>query len=105
MRWSFARAFFRTESFFGIVALVIAISNAPVFQNVGIGDDWIQRYLLVTFYVSLIVALLALFVGRLLFELNCPEVIKKYAGLDDYLNGVPDKTTEDVTCPPLAPSI
>lgn len=95
MKWAFIRSFLRTESFFGIVAVVIAVSNAPVFQNVGLDPDGTERLLLVSYYIALIFALLALFLGRVLFELYCPEVIKKAATLQQYLDATPDETDED----------
>lgn len=95
MKWAFARNFLRTESFFGIIAVVIAVSNAPVFQNVGIGQNDTEKILLVSFYISLIFALLALFFGKVFFELYCPDIIKKAGTLEQYIEHAPDDTDED----------
>lgn len=95
MKWAFARSFLRTESFFGIIAVVIAVSNAPVFQNIGIQPNGSERLFVVAYYVSLVLALLALFLGRILFELYCPEPVKSAATLDQYLVGIPDETDDD----------
>ena len=95
MKWDFSRNFLRTESFFGIVAVVIAVSNAPIFQNIGLVPSSIERTLLVCFYISLIFALLALFFGRILFELYCPDVVKKAGTLEQHIGHIPDDTDED----------
>lgn len=96
MKWSFARGLLRTESFFGIMAVILAVSNAPIFQNIGIGNqDRLQRYLVVAFYVLLIFALLALFVARLCFDYFCPEPIRQSGSLAEYLSNMPDNDAED----------
>jgi hypothetical protein len=95
VKWAFIRSFLRGSSFFGVVAIVIAISNAPIFQNVGLTPRSYERSFLVAYYIALTLALLMLFASKILFELNCPDLIKENGSFERYLAGFPSSSTLD----------
>jgi hypothetical protein len=95
MKWAFIRSFLRGSSFFGVVAIVIAVSNAPIFQNVGLAPRSFERGLLVAYYIALTLALLMLFASKIFFELHCPDLIKENGSFERYLAGFPSGNTID----------
>lgn len=86
-RWRTLGNFFGAQAFFGIVAVVIVVSNAPIFQNVGTEKGSLERTLLVSHYIMLTISLFLLFLGTLLFRAHCPDVVAEHP----YLNGFLEK--------------
>ncbi|HTU13271.1 MAG TPA: hypothetical protein VMG08_20445, partial [Allosphingosinicella sp.] len=97
MRWSTAAAALRTESFIGLITVVIAVSSAPVFQNVGAAAEYpYERQAVATFYSALIFSSLMLFFSRVSFEALCPPLIKSFTTLDSYLDRLPPASSEAI---------
>lgn len=94
MNWSVNTTLFRNEAFLALIALALTVSNAPIFQNVGTsckdveGACW-ERVSVAGFYIRLIFSLFPLVIGRIIVDVYCPPLIKKYPFFSNLSETVP----------------
>lgn len=106
MKWATAAAALRTESFVGLIATVLVVSNAPIFQNIGVSTGcteksvmawyWSERSLVSLFYGSLFASAFFLFCGRVLFDAYCPITIKTFPSAHLYVGQISIHSTNGV---------
>jgi hypothetical protein len=88
-RWSVLAAIFANETTIAFVAIIFAVTQAPIFQNVGAtGSPSVERKLVSAFYVSVFMASLCYFLGHILFSLKCPVIIKAFPNRDKYIDQI-----------------
>jgi hypothetical protein len=96
MTWSTLSQVFKSENYLALVATVLIASQAPIFETIGsfTPEPPVAKYsnpatLAAFFYLGLFLSGLALFIGRILFDSLCPELIKSYPNAPAYLERLP----------------
>jgi hypothetical protein len=95
-QWDFLALALRAE-LLALVGIIIAVTNAPIFQNVGVGDgaDPLEKPTVALFYGLMLLAVIPLALAKYCFEKFCPQLVKD-GDLDRILSLTPPNSTSNI---------